>query len=107
MDKLKKLMQEVLIEGVLLSLGTYDGEVWVSDVLYVADSDSVLYWRSFESTRHSKAIEKNRGVQISGHAEKISDIPDDIYKKYLLKRGKNPDGGRKNAPGESWYKLIS
>ena len=88
MEEIKKLVEEILSKGYVMSLATLDdGGIWVSDVVYVFDRNFNIYWISQVSTRHSKAIEenskiaatittsvhggKNEGLQIEGKAEKV------------------------------------
>lgn len=88
MHNLKEQIIEVLQQGHVLSLGTLDNQgVWVADVIYVHDDELNIYWMSYESTRHSKAIEINQkvagtitvrekeddlGLQIEGIAQPIT-----------------------------------
>lgn len=121
-NNIKKLIQEVLEEGYLMSLGTYDdGGVWVADVGYVHDGWNI-YWKSNPEARHSRAIlrnpnvagtitasnkgEKSFGVQFVGIAEKIEGSNYDLAKKYYAKKNKpEPKESDDVLRGNSWYVL--
>ena len=125
MEDLGKIVKEILDQGYLMSLGTYDESgPWVSEVLFVNDGVS-LYWLSSVNTRHSKAVvlshkaaatitlanklgDKEVGLQIEGKAEKIEGDVFKIAKKHRIKRGKPvPEKeGDILGPNESWYKLT-
>ncbi|MCR4275946.1 MAG: pyridoxamine 5'-phosphate oxidase family protein [Candidatus Parcubacteria bacterium] len=123
-DELKKLVQEVLNDAHLISLGTVDENgVWVADVIYVPDEHFNLYWISMPQARHSQAIERNgkvactvtasqqtnkeRALQIEGVAEKIDGPLFDYEKKLEAKRGLPvPQAeGEILTKGHSWYVL--
>jgi uncharacterized protein YhbP (UPF0306 family) len=126
MDRhLVDLTKKVLEAGYLLSLATTDKDgVWVADVIYTFDDDCNLYWMSTPERRHSKAIAKNPrvavaitfaqkpadpddGLQISGTAEQINDIPFEIVKRYFRKRNKPEPAPTDDVLGEHlWYKLT-
>lgn len=125
MDKeVLELVQGVLKDGFVMSLGTYDdGGVWVADLIYLADENLNLYWISLPGARHSKAIELNkkvactitvshetdneRAAQIEGVAEKIEGPMFEFERRLEFKRGL-PEP---NSPGEIldkghvWYRL--
>ena len=115
---------EVLEKGYLISLATLDdGGLWVADVIYTFDNDLNIYWMSYPTTRHSKAIEGNNqaagsitvtsygekpelGIQFSGRAEKIDTLPHDLVVKYFTKLGDPaPEEGEDVLEGHSWYML--
>ena len=48
-----------------LYLATYDGKPWTSTVFYAVDNDFNFYFISEPTTRHSKAIEKNKLISCS------------------------------------------
>jgi uncharacterized protein YhbP (UPF0306 family) len=122
---LKKLTVEILDSCYLMSLGTFDeAGPWVSDLVYVYDSELSIYWLSTLETRHSKAIrlngkaaatmtasndqgEDNVGIQLSGKAEEIAgDLPE-IAKIHLLKRKKDPQNHADIlGTNKKWYKLT-
>lgn len=124
MNEIKEIIREVLNKGYLMSLGVYDGGVWVSDVIYVHTDNLEIYWLSETKSRHSQTIlknpqvaatitvsnnpgEKNIGLQIEGRAEKIEGDILEIAVKHRLKR-KRPAPkklGEILGEGESWYKL--
>lgn len=123
--ELEKLTIEILDSCYLMSLGTYDeGGPWVSDVVFVHDDQLNLYWLSDQKTRHSQAIQKNGkvaatvtasnnqgdsnvGLQISGHAEELTGVLENIVKAHLLKRKKSLDEfSEKLEQGKRWYKLT-
>lgn len=111
---------EVLDRGVIMTLATVDdGGVWASDVAFVHVNE-VIYWMSFEVTRHSRAIvghpqvaatirvgepgEPELALQISGIAEVINGSRPDVAEAYAAKRERKKDelallGGRQ------WYAL--
>lgn len=119
----KQLILEVLGRGYLMSLGTLvDGNVWVSDVIYIHDEDLNIYWMSSPNTRHSKAIlehpqvagtitvsgqgEDNMGLQFSGIAQKIDGARYDLILKHFAKRKKELPGETDDVlQGDSWYVL--
>ena len=125
MEDLRKIVDEILEKGYLMSLATVDENgPWVSDVIFVND-ELDLYWLSLENARHSKAIlknsktaatitvsngigEKNIGLQIEGIAEKIDGDVFEMAKKHRAKRNKPlPEKeGEVLDPGESWYRLT-
>lgn len=125
MEDIRKLVEEVLNKGYLMSLATVDdGGPWVSDVIYVHDDQLNIWWISMPQTRHSKAIladarvaatitvstelgEPNLGLQISGTAERVEG--DDLARatKHRTKRGKPAPSreGELIADGHVWYRL--
>ncbi len=129
MGEIRRLIEEVLRNAFVMTFGNLDvGVVWVSDVIYVYDTNFNIYWRSQITTRHSKAIEKNKtvsvtittssqggkneGLQIEGVAEKIDGSNMDLFAAHLHKRlGEVPhtmylDENKKLVDAEiSWYKL--
>lgn len=107
MEDLKQILEHILNDGYLLSLGTTDGAVpWVSDVVYAHDVLFNIYWLSSEGAKHSQNIIKNsvvagtitvvgsnglgRGIQIQGKAEKVKsdEMIFEIEKIYQSKRRK-------------------
>jgi len=123
MADIKKLIQEVLDKGYLMSLATSDeGGVWVADVIYIYDEDFSIYWMSYPNVRHSQAILKNRkvagtitaseqsgeelGIQFDGIAERIDDPRFDLALKFYSKRKKlAPKETDDILEGHSWYCL--
>jgi uncharacterized protein YhbP (UPF0306 family) len=121
--KIKKLVEEVLENGYLISLATVDdGGVWVSDVIYIYDNEFNIYWMSDPSARHSEAIiqnnkiagsitvsgqgEKNLGIQFAGIAEKIDGQRYDLARKHYKKRKKpEPKETDDILGGDLWYML--
>ncbi len=121
----RKLAESVLEKGYLMSLGTVDdGGVWVSDVIYVHDSEFNIYWISRGDTRHSKAIENNPnvagtitvsndprekdlGLQIAGIAEKVDGYLPILTVEYYIKRRRPllKSAAEILKGGTSWYKL--
>ncbi len=122
-NDLKKLIQEVLEQGYLMSLGIVDsGGVWVADVIYIFDDDFNIYWMSDPEVRHSKAVlinnqaagtitvswEKDQelGLQFSGQVEKIDGPRYDLAVKHYAKRNKpEPKEEEDVLDGDSWYVL--
>lgn len=123
---LKHVIAEILEKSEVMSLATYDGEVWVSDLNYVSDdSYSKLYWISDRNSRHSLAITtepkvaatvslarnavKNQriGLQIGGIASVTRAPSDEIIDRYR-KRGNPADipYGKAKMPEHNWYMLI-
>ena len=125
MENIRQLVESVLENGFLLSLGTVDPSgIWVSDVIYVHDASLNIYWLSHVEARHSKAIMVNPkvagtitisnnpgalniGLQIDGIAEKVEGDILEIATKHRVKRGKAPPSkeGEILDSGESWYRL--
>lgn len=120
MDNIRKLVDEVLTRGTIMSLATVDdGGLWVSDLLYVHDKALNLYWISRTGTRHSKAIEKHprvaasvtvnitkepdAGVQIEGTAHKVTEGVDEIVKLYQ-KKLEREEGVLDSL--HAWYRLT-
>ncbi len=119
----KKLIEEVLEKGYLMSLATIDdGGIWVSDVIYVHDSDFNIYWMSKPYGRHSKALAKNNrvagtitvsgrgednlGIQFEGVAKIIEGPRFDLAKKHYAKRNKpGPKESDDVLSGSLWYVL--
>jgi nitroimidazol reductase NimA-like FMN-containing flavoprotein (pyridoxamine 5'-phosphate oxidase superfamily) len=59
MVNVREKIKQVLEQGYILSLGTYDENgPWVADVRYISDDDFNIYWMSDPKFRHSEAIEK-------------------------------------------------
>lgn len=123
MLQISELIKEVLEQGYLMSLATVDqGGVWVSDVVYI-NEEFDIYWISDEGCRHSQAIlenpavaatitisnngETDLGLQLEGVAEKLEGEREELFKRHLLKRGKDPSKAKGVLnPGRSWYKLT-
>lgn len=125
MEDIRNLVKSVLDKGYLMSLATVDENgPWVADIVYVFDDNFKIYWLSQESTRHSKAIQKNPkvaasitvsnnqgeqniGLQIQGLAEKVEGDTLEMATKHRLKRGKlaPKKEGEILDKGESWYLL--
>ena len=119
----KKLIQEVLEKGYLMSLATLDdGGVWVADIIYIHDDNMNIYWMSDPDTRHSQALMKNKkiagtitvsgkgeenlGIQFEGIAEKIDGPRFDLAQKHFGKRNKpEPQEMQDVLKGDSWYTL--
>ena len=130
MNEIYALIEEILNKGYVMSLATFDeGGIWVSDVVFINDAEFNIYWISQISTRHSKAIKKNRrvaasitiskpgeaneGLQIEGFAETVDRTSLEMVKKHLEKRAgqlphKKPfiENDKLIDPEMSWYKLI-
>jgi nitroimidazol reductase NimA-like FMN-containing flavoprotein (pyridoxamine 5'-phosphate oxidase superfamily) len=122
---LKVLALEVLKDGFLFSLATVDdGGVWVAPVTYIHDENLCLYWVSYPSTRHSKAIEQNskvagtviatfepkkeRGLQMAGVAE-VLDEPPVGYEQLIEKKSGNDElvrTGKLKEKGYVWYRFT-
>lgn len=99
------LIEEILSQGTVLSLGTVDSAgVWVADVNYV-HRDFFLYFASHPLCRHSRALEHNdraagtitlhtnlgeeeKGLQMSGLARRVYTSCEDIFSLYKHKRRK-------------------
>lgn len=121
---IRKLIEEVLERGYLMSLGTVDdGGVWVADVIYVHDENLNLYWLSLPDARHSRALGENNGVactitsawetgkeralQIEGVAERATGEMFELEKNLQTKRGMAPsaEAGEVLRKGHMWYVL--
>jgi uncharacterized protein YhbP (UPF0306 family) len=124
-DHLKQLTAEIYAQGYVMSLGIMDPEgVWVADVTYTYDDDFNIYWMSLPKQRHSRAIgltsaqvagtitvsnhgDPNSGVQLSGQAEQVDDIPEESLRRYFVKRNKPMPQPGETFGGESrWYKFT-
>lgn len=124
-EELQYLTKEILEQGYLLSLGVCDDDgVWVADVIYVFDDELNLYWMSKPWRRHSEAIAKRSqvagtvtvtrgpkdpdlGLQLSGRAMEVADIPFELVKAYFKKREKPEPAPEDDVLGEHvWYKLV-
>ena len=118
---LKEQIIEVLQQGHVLSLGTLDNQgVWVADVIYVHDNELNIYWMSYESTRHSKAIKINQkvagtitvrekeddlGLQIEGRAHATQSTRE-LLDKYQQKRNRPSSKNEEEIlNGRKWYCL--
>lgn len=121
----KKIIRSVLEKGYLMSLATIDENgPWVSDVIFVSESDFSLFWISNTRSRHSNAILKNSkvagtitltqgpneddiGLQIEGIAEKLEGDNLERATQHRLKRKKPAPKkeGEILEANESWYKL--
>lgn len=122
-QSLKRLLEEVLNKGYLMSLATLDdGGVWVADVIYIHDDNLNIFWMSDSETRHSQALlknlkvagtitvsrqgENNLGMQFEAVAEKIDGPRFDLATKHYLKRKKPaPKETDDVLEGDSWYVL--
>lgn len=122
----REIVEEILREGYLMSLGTNDESgPWVSDVIYIHDDNLNLFWLSEIKTRHSQAISKNGqaaatitisnkggepnvGLQIEGTAEKIDGEYYELTVKHWTKRQKTPPARDEKIVDdeECWYKLT-
>lgn len=122
----RELVDEILGQGYLMSLGTTDETgPWVSDVIYVYDDKLNLYWLSEIKTRHSQAIKHNRkaaatitlsnkrgepnvGLQIEGRVEKMDGEQYDLTVKHWTKRKKIPPSREEKVVDEEecWWKLT-
>ena len=121
---LKKLAENVLQDGFVMSLGTHDDSgVWVADVIYVYDDSFNIYWTSLAEVRHSKAIMQNtkvactitadwttgkeRALQIEGVAEKIEGAFFELEKQLRVKRhlAVPTEPGQILEGGYSWHVL--
>src|SRR5689334_3120603 len=106
MEDLKKIVGEILMKAILMTLATQDdGGLWASTVNISHDDEFNIYWISSPQVRHSKAIEinsrvagtitvstgsnePNLGLQFPGGAGKVDAVSADVVKKYFNKRGK-------------------
>ena len=123
---LKTLTKQTLEHGYLMSLATTDDDgVWVADVIYVYDDDLNLYWMSKTTRRHSQAIEQNsqvaatitvtsgpqemdEGLQISGHAQQMTEPPSSLLKSWMTKKRKQDqyDAAQIVLDEHVWYQLV-
>jgi len=125
MEDLKILVKEVLADGYIMNLGTTDQNgPWVAGVIYIADDDFNLYWISLPSARHSQAIAKNplvacsivaeqapdkeRALQIQGHASLLSESSLERELELRKKQGKAlpTQEGEILKNGHKWFKLV-
>lgn len=122
-NEVRDLSRKILDKGSFISLATHDdGGVWVSGLLYVLDSEYNIYWKSDDAVRHSQAIlnnpnvagtviitakpgETSEAVQIAGTAERITEVPEEVRRNYLVKRNKTSESDTTH-PDTTWYKLI-
>ncbi len=120
MPNLKEQIIEVLEQGYVLSLGTLDTQgVWVADVIYTHDEELNIYWMSYESARHSKAIATNNkvagtitvrekeddlGLQIEGNAQLIKGNQE-LAKRFQEKRNRPLTQNEEILNGRKWYCL--
>lgn len=122
-DEVKKRIFEVLEKGYLMSLGTCDdGGVWVADVTYIHDKELNIYWKSFPTVRHSRALLQNNkvagtitingpteddfGIQLEGIAQKIEEERYDLSVEYFSKKNREkPPPTEDTLHGRSWYIL--
>ncbi len=119
------LTDEILKDALVLSLGTVDEDgVWVSDVVFIHDSDYTLYWRSLTESRHSRALTNNprvactihasveldceRALQIAGVAERIDGERPDLLERLVGKVGARQSGSPEALVDtrKVWYKLT-
>ncbi len=129
MGEIKRLIEEILARGYVMSLGTVDeGGVWVADVIYIYDTSFNIFWISQISTRHSQAIEKNNhiagtittsvvggkneGLQIEGTVERVNRPSLEMIAAHFHKRlGEVPhtmylnENDELSEPEISWYRL--
>jgi uncharacterized protein YhbP (UPF0306 family) len=125
MDEVRKIADELLREGYLLSLCTVDESgPWVCDLVYVSDDEMNLYWKSQERSRHSTAIlnnpraaasisvsnkpgEANAGLQIAGEVEKVEAVSRLVEERHnMKKRSAVPEQDKEVLiTGEAWYRL--
>lgn len=117
MEDLKAIAKDILERGFLMTLATHDDSgVWACDLVYTSTDDLVMYWVSHETVRHSQAIAKNpqvsaavslekefSGVQLAGHAEKVTESHADVIKRIKAKQGKESSS---LGPGEVLYKVT-
>lgn len=122
---IRDLTKEVLEEGFVMSLATIDdGGPWVSNVIYVYDDRFNIYWISLPDARHSKAIHKNsmvactitsswendkeKGLQIAGHAKEVKDKMFEFERKLQKKRGMSQPKSEGEVLKDEyvWYKLV-
>lgn len=125
-ENLKKLALEILEKSYVLSLGIADGDgVWVADVLFTWDDDLNMYWMSTPARRHSRAIDGNypdvagtitattgpddfdAGLQLSGMAKQVKEIPWQSVLRYTRKRKKpDPKTGEDILGEHRWYQCV-
>lgn len=129
MGEIKRLIEEILSKGYVMSLATLDeGGVWVCSVVYIYDASFNIYWVSQISTRHSKAIQKdshiaatvttsvvggkNEGLQIEGTVERVNRPSLEMIAAHFHKRlGEIPhtmyldENNKLSEPEISWYRL--
>lgn len=125
MEENRKLVNEILDKGYLMSLATLDeGGLWASDLIFVHDDQLNLFWLSEIQTRHSQAILKNTkvaatislsheggqsniGLQIEGVVEKMSGEHYELTTKLWVKRHKPipPEDEEIVDENECWWKL--
>jgi uncharacterized protein YhbP (UPF0306 family) len=128
MKNLKKLIDEILTDGFVMTLATSQKNIpWAADLGYVHDEKFNIYWISYANTRHSKDIEANsvvaaticastkgeedKAVQIQGKASRLA--KKDILKAASLynKREGKPapktlEEVEAQAEGRIWYQLV-
>ena len=105
MQDTRALALEVLRDSYLATLGTSDADgPWTAAITFIHDNEMNIYWLSQPAARHSVAIEKGsavavaitaewessseRALQMSGRAEQLQSVPDDIQEAYAQKRGR-------------------
>lgn len=122
---LKPLVAEVLRDGFAVNLGVADGAgPWIAPVVYVLDDELNIYWISVADCQHSRAIaanpsiaavviathdtDKERALQMSGRAEKVSGPLFELEQRLQGKRGmpipQSP--GEILTDGYEWYKFT-
>ncbi|MEK7105510.1 MAG: pyridoxamine 5'-phosphate oxidase family protein [Patescibacteria group bacterium] len=121
MEDVRKLIEEALEKGYLMSLATVDGAgPWASLVVFIYDKDFNLYWLSLPTRRHSIAIEADPraaatitsvskrddekiGLQVQGHAERVQNVDPSVVEAYGRRMQKTSIDGQIFAPGQAWY----
>ena len=125
MVDLNEITRNVLQRGYLLSVGIADADgPWVADVIYTFDDECNIYWMSTPERRHSMAIALNAkiagaitvtpapgipdlGLQMSGEAKVIDDIPFEIVLRYFRKRNQPDPLPTDDVLDEhKWYKFT-
>ena len=123
-DEIKKLVSEVLRDGFVINLATNDKDgPWAASLVYVFDEEFNIYWISVPSSRHSRAIEKDkkvacaivaeyatdkeRALQIEGIAAPFPKTPFELEKKLQKKRGMSmPEKAGVSLKNKyQWYRL--
>lgn len=125
-QEFREPIQQILEGTYVMSLATLDDEgVWVADVTYIADDELNIYWMSKPWRRHSAAIDKHNaqvagtitlttgpdqsdaGLQLSGKAEQVAEIPWECVERYFVKRRKPKPQHDDDILGEHlWYRLV-
>lgn len=125
MSDTRSLALEILQDSYLANLATNDAQgPWAAAVTFIHDADMNIYWLSQRAARHSQAIEKGspvavaitatwessseRALQMSGRAEQIADVPEQIVEAYAQKRGRERHEQLQKSleRGTVWYRFT-